>query len=131
MKFVHLSDLHLGKRVNEFSMIEDQAYILTKILGIIREERPDGVLIAGETADSLSAVMEGAREIAGSVNKISSASQNQKMVLQEVVKSVGLIEGVVQSNISAAQDSAETSEELSKQSKRFYELVNQFRLKGI
>ena len=40
MKFVHLSDLHLGKRVNEFSMIEDQAYILTKILGIIREERP-------------------------------------------------------------------------------------------
>lgn len=91
----------------------------------------NGVLIAGETADSLSAVMEGAREIAGSVNKISSASQNQKMVLQEVVKSVGLIEGVVQSNISAAQDSAETSEELSKQSKRFYELVNQFRLKGI
>lgn len=51
MKFVHLSDLHLGKRVNEFSMIEDQAYILTKILGIIREERPDGVLIAGDIYD--------------------------------------------------------------------------------
>ena len=51
MKFVHLSDLHLGKRVNEFSMIEDQAYILTKILGIIREERPDGVFIAGDVYD--------------------------------------------------------------------------------
>lgn len=51
MKFVHLSDLHLGKRVNEFSMIEDQAYILTKILGIVREERPDGVFIAGDVYD--------------------------------------------------------------------------------
>lgn len=51
MKFIHLSDLHLGKRVNEFSMIEDQAYILRKILGIIRDEEPDGVLIAGDIYD--------------------------------------------------------------------------------
>ena len=51
MKFIHLSDLHLGKRVNEFSMIEDQAYILKKILGIIRDEEPDGVLIAGDIYD--------------------------------------------------------------------------------
>ena len=35
MKIVHLSDLHLGKRVNEFSMLEDQAYILAEILRII------------------------------------------------------------------------------------------------
>ena len=51
MKFIHLSDLHIGKRVNEFSMIEDQAYILKKILGIIRDEEPDGVLIAGDIYD--------------------------------------------------------------------------------
>lgn len=51
MKFIHLSDLHLGKRVNEFSMIEDQAYILKKILDIIKEEEPDGVLIAGDVYD--------------------------------------------------------------------------------
>lgn len=51
MKFIHLSDLHLGKRVNEFSMIEDQAYILKKILGIIQEEKPDAVLIAGDVYD--------------------------------------------------------------------------------
>ena len=37
MKLIHLSDLHLGKRVNEFSMIEDQEYILREILGIVRE----------------------------------------------------------------------------------------------
>ena len=30
MKFMHLSDLHLGKRVNEYSMLEDQEYILKK-----------------------------------------------------------------------------------------------------
>lgn len=51
MKFIHLSDLHLGKRVNEFSMIEDQAYILKKILGVIKEENPDAVLIAGDVYD--------------------------------------------------------------------------------
>ena len=51
MKLIHLSDLHLGKRVNEFSMIEDQEYILREILGIVREEEPDGVLIAGDIYD--------------------------------------------------------------------------------
>ena len=35
MKFIHISDLHLGKRVNEFSMLEDQEYILTKIINVI------------------------------------------------------------------------------------------------
>ena len=51
MKFVHLSDLHLGKRVNEFSMLEDQAFILTKIINIIGEQKPDGVIIAGDVYD--------------------------------------------------------------------------------
>ena len=43
MKIVHLSDLHLGKRVNEFSMLEDQAYILSSILRIIDQVQPQGV----------------------------------------------------------------------------------------
>ncbi|MDD6352189.1 MAG: exonuclease SbcCD subunit D [Lachnospiraceae bacterium] len=51
MKLIHLSDLHLGKRVNEFSMIEDQKYILLKILQIIDAEKPDGILIAGDVYD--------------------------------------------------------------------------------
>lgn len=51
MKLIHLSDLHLGKRVSEFSMLEDQAYILTKIINIIDDEKPDGVLIAGDIYD--------------------------------------------------------------------------------
>ena len=51
MKFIHLSDLHLGKRVNEYSMLEDQEYILKKIINIIDDEKPDGVIIAGDVYD--------------------------------------------------------------------------------
>lgn len=51
MKFIHLSDLHLGKRVNAFSMIDDQKDIVKKILKVIKEEKPDAVLIAGDIYD--------------------------------------------------------------------------------
>ena len=51
MKFVHLSDLHLGKRVNGFSMVEDQQYILEQILALVAQVRPDGALLAGDLYD--------------------------------------------------------------------------------
>lgn len=51
MKFLHLADLHLGKRVNGFSMLEDQAHILRQILAILDDEQPEGVLIAGDVYD--------------------------------------------------------------------------------
>lgn len=51
MKLMHLSDLHLGKRVNGFSMLPDQAYILNEILSIAEAERPDAVLICGDVYD--------------------------------------------------------------------------------
>ena len=51
MKLLHLSDLHLGKRVNEFSMIDDQRHVLDQILCVIDAERPDAVLIAGDVYD--------------------------------------------------------------------------------
>ncbi len=51
MKFIHLSDLHIGKRVHEFSMLEDQKYILEQILKIIQDEKPDGVILAGDLYD--------------------------------------------------------------------------------
>ena len=51
MKFIHLSDLHLGIRVNDFSMSEDQRYILDRILDIIDSEAPDGIIIAGDIYD--------------------------------------------------------------------------------
>ena len=51
MKLIHLSDLHLGKRVNDISMIEDQQYILSQILDIMDAEKPHAVLIAGDVYD--------------------------------------------------------------------------------
>lgn len=51
MKLIHISDLHLGKRVNEFSMLDDQEYILTKIINIVDEETPEAILICGDVYD--------------------------------------------------------------------------------
>jgi len=51
MKLIHLSDLHIGKRVNDVSMLEDQKYILDQILAIIDKELPEAVLIAGDVYD--------------------------------------------------------------------------------
>ena len=51
MKLIHLSDLHIGKRLNEVSLIEDQKYILLQILQIIDDEKPDAILIAGDVYD--------------------------------------------------------------------------------
>ena len=51
MKFLHLSDLHLGIRVCEFSMLDDQRYILRQILDIVDRSAPDGVIIAGDVYD--------------------------------------------------------------------------------
>lgn len=51
MRMVHLADLHLGKRVNEFSMLEDQQYILSQVIKIIDQEKPQVVMIAGDVYD--------------------------------------------------------------------------------
>ena len=51
MQFAHISDLHIGKRVSEFSLLEDQEYILIKILNALDEIKPDSVLIAGDIYD--------------------------------------------------------------------------------
>lgn len=61
MKFIHLSDLHLGKKVNGFSMIDEQKYILEQILEIMSEIQPDGVLIAGDVFDTGIAPVEAIR----------------------------------------------------------------------
>ncbi len=51
MKLMHLSDLHLGKRVNGFSMLEEQRFILEQILQLVQAEQPQGVLLAGDLFD--------------------------------------------------------------------------------
>lgn len=61
MKFLHLSDLHLGKSVHEFSMLEDQEYILKVILGVADDEKPQAVLISGDVFDRTVAPTEALR----------------------------------------------------------------------
>lgn len=61
MKLIHLSDLHLGKRLNGFSLLEDQAYILNEILSVIDDEKPDAVLIAGDVYDRATPAAEAVR----------------------------------------------------------------------
>lgn len=51
MKLIHLSDLHIGKRVNEISMLDEQAYILQQVLQVVEETQADAVLIAGDVYD--------------------------------------------------------------------------------
>lgn len=51
MKLLHIADLHIGKRVNEFNMIDDQKHILEQILRITGDEKPEGILIAGDVYD--------------------------------------------------------------------------------
>lgn len=51
MKLLHLGDLHIGKTVSDFNMIEDQAYMLDRVLDVIREREIDGILLAGDIYD--------------------------------------------------------------------------------
>lgn len=51
MKLIHMSDLHIGKRMYEFSLLEDQRYILAQVLSIVEKEKPDAVILAGDLYD--------------------------------------------------------------------------------
>ncbi len=51
MRFFHLADLHIGKRLNNFSLLEDQAHILRQIIDLAAANQPDAILIAGDIYD--------------------------------------------------------------------------------
>lgn len=51
MRFLHTGDLHIGKVVNDFSMIQDQRYILQQITDIAKREKAEGLVIAGDIYD--------------------------------------------------------------------------------
>ena len=51
MKFAHIADLHIGKRIHDFPMLDDQKYILNQMLDIFCQHQVDGILIAGDIYD--------------------------------------------------------------------------------
>ena len=58
MRFLHTADLHLGKRVNDFSMIDEQKYILKQIISIAKDEKIDAMLISGDVYDKNVPIVE-------------------------------------------------------------------------
>ena len=48
MKFAHLADLHIGKKLNGISLLEDQRYVLNQVVDIVKKEKVDGILLAGD-----------------------------------------------------------------------------------
>lgn len=89
MKFIHLSDLHIGKNVNDHSMIGEQKYILNQILEGIKKEKPDAVLISGDVYDKTTPPLEAV------------------LLLDDFLNKLDEIEGLTVILISGNHDSAE------------------------
>ncbi|MDE7087830.1 MAG: exonuclease SbcCD subunit D [Clostridia bacterium] len=70
MKLLHLADLHLGKRYNELSLIDDQQHVLNQILNIVGQEKPDCVLIAGDVYDKAVPSAEAVELFDGFLNSV-------------------------------------------------------------
>lgn len=71
MKILHLSDLHIGKTVNDFNMIEDQAYMLEQIIKLIESKAPDAILLAGDIYDKPVPSEEAVRLLDGFLSRLS------------------------------------------------------------
>ena len=79
MKFLHISDLHIGKRVNEFSMIEDQKFILEEITNITETENINSVILAGDVYDKSTPTAEAVQVFDDFLTKL--AQRNLKVFI--------------------------------------------------
>lgn len=70
MKIIHTSDWHIGKIVNEFSMIEDQKYMLENLIKLIDEEKPEVLIIAGDMYDRSIPPVEAVELLNDTLNEI-------------------------------------------------------------
>ena len=73
MKILHVSDLHIGKRVNGISMVEDQKYILGQIVAIAKEQRVGAILISGDIYDKASPSAEAVTVLDSFLSNLTSA----------------------------------------------------------
>lgn len=70
MKFIHIADLHIGRRLNEYSLIDDQRYILDEILKITLGEKADAVVIAGDIYDRAAPSAEAVSTVDGFLSSL-------------------------------------------------------------
>lgn len=89
----------------------------------------NGTRIADETAQALTAVVEGTKVVTTTIEKITNASNEQAASLAQVTQGIDQISSVVQTNSATAEESAAASEELSGQAQMLKDLVGQFKLK--
>lgn len=89
----------------------------------------NGTKIADETAKSLVSAVEGAKDVATTVDKISEAANEQASSIAQVTQGVDQISSVVQTNSATAEESAAASEELSGQAQILKSLVSRFKLR--
>ncbi len=80
MRFIHLADLHIGKKVNEFSMLEDQRYVLEQVLDTVEQTKPDGVILAGDIYDKAVPPAEAVRLLGWFLTELSERRQPVYMV---------------------------------------------------
>lgn len=80
MRFIHLADLHIGKKVNEFSMLEDQRYVLEQVLDTVEQTKPDGVILAGDIYDKAVPPAEAVRLLDWFLTELSERRQPVYMV---------------------------------------------------
>lgn len=52
MRFIHLSDLHIGKQLHHYSLLEEQRELLGQIVTYVKKEQPDALVIAGDIYDT-------------------------------------------------------------------------------
>lgn len=90
----------------------------------------NGTKIVDETAASLALAVEGAKEVAVSVDKISTASEKQAASIAKVTKGIEEISRVVQTNSATSEESAAASEELSGQASMLKQLIGRFELRN-
>lgn len=72
MKLLHISDLHIGKRVKGFSLLEDQEYILEQIIGTAKAKKVDGIIVAGDIYDVSAPSNDSVKMFDGFITKIHS-----------------------------------------------------------
>ena len=77
MRFIHIADLHLGKQMNDLSLLPDQEYILDQIVSIASEEKADAVLVAGDVYQRASPQAEAMALFDGFVSRL--AAQGKRV----------------------------------------------------
>ena len=74
LSFIHISDLHIGKRLSGYELHDDQEYMLRELVSIIEERKPDAVFIAGDVYDRINPAEESTALLSGFLERLQSGS---------------------------------------------------------